>query len=270
MTTYSIIETSQLDGEPVELYRFSYTGIDYCHTSGDEVVVYDGHTYTPLPITRGSISPAADRGKSSLTLNVPRTFPLADVFRISPPSEVVNLTIYRRHRSVEAYEVYWSGRMTDMKLDSFGVEITCESLLASLQRSILTRQYSRGCAFLLYGTSCGVSKAANQVLSTTSAVTGNVVTSALAQAVGFFAGGTLEYNNAITGSQESRFVVDFSAGVFTLDRTAYGLLAGMNFSAYPGCDHSYDSCRDKFSNNARYGGFPNIPSKNPFSGVKIF
>jgi len=32
-----------------------------------------------------------------------------------------------------------------------------------------------------------------------------------------------------------------------------------------GCDHSVSTCAARFDNLANYGGFPFIPTKNPFS-----
>jgi hypothetical protein len=32
-----------------------------------------------------------------------------------------------------------------------------------------------------------------------------------------------------------------------------------------GCDHSTSTCASRFNNLDNYGGFPFIPSKNPFS-----
>jgi hypothetical protein len=32
-----------------------------------------------------------------------------------------------------------------------------------------------------------------------------------------------------------------------------------------GCDHSVSTCAARFGNLANYGGFPFIPTKNPFS-----
>jgi hypothetical protein len=38
-------------------------------------------------------------------------------------------------------------------------------------------------------------------------------------------------------------------------------------TAYPGCDKSTATCRDKFHNLGNHGGCPGITGINPFSGI---
>lgn len=47
------------------------------------------------------------------------------------------------------------------------------------------------------------------------------------------------------------------------------LPVGTRVSLYAGCTKLVDSCENKFKNYANFGGFPDIPTKNPFeSGVR--
>ena len=39
---------------------------------------------------------------------------------------------------------------------------------------------------------------------------------------------------------------------------------------YPGCDRTLATCTAKFGNSANFGGFPFIPTKNPFGGSPIY
>jgi hypothetical protein len=49
-----------------------------------------------------------------------------------------------------------------------------------------------------------------------------------------------------------------------------GIAVGQAVTLYPGCDHTTTTCDGKFSNLNNYGGFPHIPTKNPFGGSPIF
>jgi hypothetical protein len=49
-----------------------------------------------------------------------------------------------------------------------------------------------------------------------------------------------------------------------------GLAAGTTVTLFPGCDHTLATCSGKFSNTANYGGFPFMPTKNPFGGDPIY
>ena len=37
----------------------------------------------------------------------------------------------------------------------------------------------------------------------------------------------------------------------------------------PGCDLRRDTCAAKFGNLLNFGGFPDIPGRNPFGGTSI-
>jgi hypothetical protein len=48
------------------------------------------------------------------------------------------------------------------------------------------------------------------------------------------------------------------------------VVAGAAFSAYAGCDHTPDCCREKFDNILNYGGQEFLPTKNPYTGNLIY
>ena len=87
---------------------------------------------------------------------------------------------------------------------------------------------------------------------------------------GFYIGGMLRSPNGVLS-----YVVDHVGAVFTLQRLSFSLQQEIdegfpfNVKLYPGCDHSRDTCWDKFSNGLNYGGFDFIPVKNPTGGSSI-
>ena len=45
-------------------------------------------------------------------------------------------------------------------------------------------------------------------------------------------------------------------------------VVGQDVDVFAGCDHTVDTCDQKFDNVINYGGWPYVPSKNPFeSGI---
>jgi hypothetical protein len=47
-----------------------------------------------------------------------------------------------------------------------------------------------------------------------------------------------------------------------------GVAIGDGLKLTAGCDHVIQTCRTKFANEVNYGGFPWIPTRNPFdSGI---
>ncbi|MEW6169845.1 MAG: phage BR0599 family protein [Pseudomonadota bacterium] len=65
-------------------------------------------------------------------------------------------------------------------------------------------------------------------------------------------------------------IVAHSADSITLAAVPPGLSVGATVVLYPGCDHTLSTCESKFGNSANFGGFPFIPTKNPFGGSPIY
>lgn len=267
-----LIETSDISGAPVELYEITYSGTAWRYTSADHPIVYNLRTYEPLSIYRSALRPALQKEKADLTLNLPITAEVGTIFRASPPGEVVMLTVYRQHTSdVDAQTmVVWVGRIINCKYDQFEIEFLCESIMSSMQRTMLTRTYQRGCPYVLFGDACKVNGESYKVASTVDSIAGTTVDIAAAPADGFLAGGYLEYTSYETGVVERRFIAGNTGGVLQLDRQPAGLLAGMPLLAYPGCDHTLTTCKNKFNNVDNFGGQPYIPTKNPFGNAPIY
>jgi len=95
------------------------------------------------------------------------------------------------------------------------------------------------------------------------------VNAAAAQPFGWYAGGYLEYD-VVTGISERRFITDHTSGALTLTTVPAGLVVGATVRVYPGCDHTLATCASKFGNAANYGGFPFMPTKNPFDGSPLY
>ena len=58
-------------------------------------------------------------------------------------------------------------------------------------------------------------------------------------------------------------VAEYGSGVELLNPVA--IAPGTEVLLTVGCDHSTATCAARFNNLDNYGGFPAIPSKNPFS-----
>ena len=70
-------------------------------------------------------------------------------------------------------------------------------------------------------------------------------------------------SGAILIGNERRLIVDQTGAVLTLLAPFTGVANGTACTIYAGCDHTVETCRDKFSNVIHYGGFPFLHWKNP-------
>ena len=162
------------------------------------------------------------------------------------------------------------GRVLNAEWRESVVELNCEPVYTSLQRIGLRRLYQRNCPHVLYGTACGASAVVFRVGGTVTSIAGTLlsVPAAAGYAVGHFAGGYATW--AANGLTEKRMIVGHNADAITLSAVPPGLAIGDAIYLYPGCDRTLNTCHAKFGNSANFGGFPFIPTKNPFGGSPIY
>lgn len=267
--TYAAVETSIQSGRPVELYEFLYGATAYRYTSADGDVVYGGNTYSAVPIARGAVEATHEVARLALEITCTRELPVLEPFAVSPPEEVVLITLRRLHAGDGEAIIMWMGRVLNVTLNNAAAEIHCESVYTSLKRVGLRRLYQKSCPHVVYGTGCGLARATYKATKTVSTVVGTTITVGSIGAVdGYYAGGYLEWSSG--GVSHRRSIHSQTGGAVVIGFPIPGMAASDSVDLYPGCDHTLSTCNGKFSNSDNYGGMPFFPSKNPFAGVAIY
>ena len=268
--TYADREMSTDAASPVELYEFRRGSSAWRYTSGPRDLVYNSFSYSAVLLKRGSIEQTSEIGRSGLRITLARDVDVVGHFIAAPPSEVTLLTVYRQHRTDSETAVVWMGRVLNVEWRESEVELNCEPVYTSLQRTGLRRLYQRNCPHVLYSGSCQASPIVHRVQGAVGALSGSAISIAAAAAfpAGHFAGGFATWSaNGIT---EKRMITAHTSDSITLSTVPPGLNVGALVVLYPGCDHTLNTCAGKFSNSVNFGGFPFIPTKNPFGGSPIY
>ena len=263
--------------QPQELYTFTRGVFSWRVTSGDEDIDFGGNTYEAIPMTRTKIEATQDLGKASLKINASRRFSFLDQFIATSPTDVITLTITRIHAGDADQAITWKGRVINVKLTESEGIITCQSIQTTLKRPGLRRLYQAACPHVLYGGSCKLISSSFAIPATLTGVSGLTITAAEFSVSidptydpSYFVGGFVEFDQS--GLITRRFITDHNngAGTLTLNLSFAGIASGDSVTAYPGCDHTVDTCAGKFNNINNYGGFPFIPVKNPMNGTPVF
>ena len=278
--SFSTYEESVELGEPTTLYLFRF-GSDplaffaYCsHT--EEITVGSGPTavtYSPLPIIHDDIVASGNADRADLTVTVPMSSEIAELFRFYPPGQVVALTIRQGHLNDPdtAYPAVWVGRALGAARGESIAEITCQSIGTSLKRAGLPRHYQIGCPHMLYGDDCKASKPAVQVISTVAGVSAASVT----LPAGW--NGALDPQKFVAGmvswaglyGVDARTILRVTGNVLSLTGPTGGLTLGGPITVLPGCNHQTTDCETLHANILNYGGQPYIPSDNPL-GMNVY
>lgn len=269
--TYDTRERSVDGGAPVELYQFARGTIVQRFTSADADFELDSETFTAAVLQRGQIETSAERARNALSITCPRDFPIAELFRVTPPTEVIMLTVMRVHRGDTDAAVIWMGRVLNCEWSGSVARLNCEPVISSLRRVGLRRKYQRQCPHVLYMQGpgqCNVSRATHSTVATVTAVSG-LVLSVDSLASKPYAGGFVEWETP-AGEIERRFISSFAGTDLTLSQAFQGITVGQEVTVSPGCDHTMATCQTVYANLPNYGGFPFIPSKNPFDGTPVY
>jgi uncharacterized phage protein (TIGR02218 family) len=266
--TYDSREISLQDGAPVELYEFTRGSLTYRFTSADADFSLLGQTYTSETLQRGQIETSAERARNAITITCRREFLIADLFRVSPPTDVIGVVIKRTHRADADVAVIWTGRLLNCSFEGAQARLQCEPASSSLRRPGLRRLYQRQCPHVLYSTACGVNRAAHSTTTTVTAISG-LALSVASLAAKPYGGGFVEWQVA-SGVIERRFIESFSGLALNLSQAFQGLQVGDTVTVSPGCDHTTATCSGTYGNLPNYGGFPFIPTKNPFDGTPVY
>ena len=250
----------------VELYAFNSASGQFLLTPHEFDVDLDGNLYASLSIERNELALGAEAAKSALELKLP---PDCDLVRhllatsLTGETTSITLRIGRRDTWGDYWWLSgtrWMGRVLGVEVADDVARVRCESAQVSLKRIGLRRLYSRKCSHVLYSAACGASPITAsafvlEVYGRSVELDGGVP----GWVSGGLAGGWLQTPDGA----RHMIIGDYGSGVELLYPAA--LEPGTEVLLTVGCDHSTATCQTRFDNLDNYGGFPAIPSKNPFS-----
>lgn len=264
--SYENLEQSVSSGQPVELYQFKQ-GVNYfCYTGADREILLTPLSYQPISIERNSIKVNEDTFKSGISLTVHRSEKFAADLLLYSPDEPTTLTILRGHFGDNDYRTYWKGRVAGIEASGNRLTIECESIFTSMKNPGLRAHFEYNCRHALYSGRCGALTSSYDVSLRVTNVVSPVTFDLLGAAAlgsGWFTGGMLRFASSY------RFITSHSGDRITISRPLAGLDLGSDVSLFPGCDHSKETCKNKFNNIENFGGFPWVPLTNPMNGSSI-
>lgn len=256
-------ETSIQESQIEHRFLFVQGDTEYRFTSLPYFVADSNETWTPAPISMSGVTQTNELAKDPLKITVPRDNTLALTFLGSSPDTITTVTVFRGQIGTSEFTAYWKGRVAGTSISGDSVTFDCENIFTSMRRTGLRAKYQKNCRHALYSEGCGLSIAAYEesAVAVSASGYGVVITGGDSFDAGYFTGGilktatemryiSLHNGNNLTLLQPSRELIQSGGGAVTL---------------YPGCNHTMTHCKDKFNNLNNYGGFPWIPTKNPFN-----
>ena len=263
--SYDVQEKSIQDGMPIELFLFRRsTGETYAYTNSETPQVRDSITYTPEVISRERIT-RADLGENKeLRVTVPSTNPMAALWNNLIPGGEISFYLYQKHLtdSSSEYIQLFSGYIASASFLGDGRECTFSINPQTVKsgRIIPRRTYSSSCNNTHYGARCGLN--ADEYQEEMTVVT--VGTLAIqVEGASNLSGSTYWVRGWLKFGDEYRLVIRQFNDFLYLNLPFRRSPLGATILGLPGCKHDISSC-SAFDNVANYGGYPYVPTKNPF------
>lgn len=279
---FGLFESSTQSGLPVGLYEFAWGATIWRYTSADRDLQYpyidgdrdNGVWWTAVAISDGGVDQSADA--SEFEVDLPANLPVVALFRATPPSESVWLTVRRFHFADPDQEAVtiWTGTVGNIKRKNRGLALAIGlPISATMRRTGLRLCWEISCPHMLYDEGCKVNKLLFQTITTVTALTAVEMT---VDDLGLFAGieyagGFAEWEASLEGTLERRGIEEYlGANKFRMFGTTDSITLGQQIKLYLGCDLSAATCQGRFNNLSNHGGFGFLPKKSPFDGKPIF
>lgn len=277
-------------GRTVELYEFFQEGVFTRVTSAANNQTASGNTYETLAgLSRTSPVQSNESRSGEIEVTVPISFPLVDQFRGTLPSSFPELTIYKLHLNDPdlALFSYWKGVVVNCAFndDEFKATLFCLPPSRVFDRPVPRAVYSGLCNHQLYDAGCKVVRntyaAALTILAVDASGTTLTVNNLRSAAAAIVAAQSLSLTaqeiddfwqrgliTSVGSPVEHRMVVQTDVGnnpdVVRINIPFRNPVVGQSFQFTAGCAHNLDFCNRKFNNAINFGGFPYVPTLNPF------
>lgn len=266
-------EISQQHGQPIRLYLFRRGAFRWAYCTADRDITVNNQIFKGnCQVSDEGIEFTGTSSIDTVTLTMPSSLELAQVYRGTAPSDKIYLTVWDYHYQDDDYLVSWMGAIYNVKFpEDHLAEVTCQSISASMDQPGLRLRWQRGCPYSLYDRRCKVDEVGFLTKGTVNSMSGLTINVASAAdfPAGWFAGGYLEWEIG-QGVFERRGIRNHSGASLILLGGTFGLSLGQSINYYPGCPRTMAACSNKFNNILNYGGVSALPGTSPFAGNPIF
>lgn len=244
-------------GRPEEGYTFQRGGTIWRYASSRETLTIDGIDFPASSIKRGDLQQNKDVGGTQVVVTVPLELAVAQAI-ITPTGQPMTCSIQRAQTAGTPVMSMLAGDVVGTKFTGDIIEFTVATIERKFKTMIPRKRIARTCQWTLFDHACGLNKDDFDLSTTITGVSGNVITVASA--------GSLNMKGGMIRLPSGRIL--FVAAVSGLNLTVYETppaeaVATAAVTLYPGCDKLFSTCETTFNNAKHFGGFPNLPKRNP-------
>lgn len=270
--SFDPIETSVEGGNVIELYEFRKGPEVFRFTSFNRDVTYGGNSWEAIPISRDNVQKSIEGSINELKIRMPLDNEIANQYIRNVPGKRIECAVYRGHFDDPAAEtlIVFEGFIAQAEFDGdLQATLTLSPFTNVFKRSGPRFNYQGLCNNILYDGGCKVVRGLFVYTGIVSAVDETfrtiTVNGISGQGAGWSEGGFVAFPSG--GNDDQRLVLEQAGDVLTLLVNFSEDVLNQNVDVFAGCAHDVDTCEAKFNNLINYGGFPYVPSKNPYTST---
>lgn len=276
MTTFAQDEASRQFNRPQEFYDIVLsTGPVYRIASGNRDLQIGSNVYTATASVRTDfVTPSLGNGNQDLTLSLPVDHAVVKRwFQMGVPPRQTTVTAWRKQERSQAIERQWIGLVTSISCDGNVAKLLIPAqIINNLQRFLPTVTTAASCPYILYDDMCQVNRDSFKITATAILVDGRDVRIDTGDSVrlgDWCVGGELVHPTSgermTIAAQTDADPAHSNVTTLSMQMPIPDLKTGDEVFVYAGCDHSIQTCKNKFSDHHRFGGYPDAALINPFA-----
>ncbi len=258
--SYDIDETSIDNAEPIELYLFTYNGVNYSYTSSQyaQNIIINGQSIVFVAdyIVRSETLRLGDSSGSveTCTIRVARNNNVALLYQGSPPElGSVRVQVFRLHGENTAdYIKILDGIVSQVSLENSEATITV-TIEHFLNREIPKGALSYYCQNCIYDSKCRLNADdwKKQCFVDGAIIGVRIYSSNLATVPsGYYTDGFIQMGNSF------RAVLKHENDMILLKYPIPKSEQAGSFYIYPGCSNLFSTCARRFNNTNNFSGVP--------------
>lgn len=266
--SYDSDELSIDNGQPIELYMFTYNGMNYQYTSSQYSQTYNvggtSYTFNPEYIRRGDNLKLGDSGGTieTCTITVLRTNSIALLYQGAPPElSSIRVQIFRVHGEYNSdFIKILDGVVSQVRFSGSEAELTI-TIENALNRYIPRGTISYHCQNCIYDEKCGLNKDSYGMKYT---VTGGIVgltiysSDLVLKPEDYYTDGYLVMGNSLRAIKKHKD--NYVQIKYPINKSDWQ----GSFIVYPGCSGLFKNCHTRFSNTDNFNGIPYIQPYDAF------
>lgn len=270
MSSFNDLHTSEEDGKPIDLVEFNVGASTFRFTNNHVDLTVLSNNYEAVAMTRDEAQIGIEARLQTININLPTEHPFSQRYLGIPPGQKTTGSIKLVERdNLTDVRTEFLGLLRSVAFDDLGDQcrIAMMPLTGALLRAVPRFLFSGMCNHVLYDSGCAVVQSTFQHTNTGGTTSDpRIITVAgldSAEGVGWATGGFVQF----AGSNDFRGVFrHLATNSLVIPVPFRDDVTGQTLDVFAGCDHDFlgDCSNTKFNNQERHGGFPFVPTKNPY------